>query len=59
MAQYERRGRLADAVQTAVRPAQVITWLRERGFRLSGVHHMAYDAKGLALQGDFLFANKG
>lgn len=29
MALYERRGRLADAVQDAIRPAQVITWLRE------------------------------
>lgn len=28
---YERKGRLADAVQGAVKPSQVITWTREDG----------------------------
>mgnify|MGYP005855263529 CR=1 FL=1 len=35
----------------------VIAWLRERGFRLSGVYHISYDSRGLAVQGDFLFAS--
>jgi FkbM family methyltransferase len=34
---------------------EVIAWLRERGFRLSGVYHMAYDGEGRAVQADFLF----
>ncbi len=34
---------------------EVIAWLRDRGFRLCGIHHMTYDA-GRAVQGDFLFA---
>ena len=33
----------------------VIAWLRERGLRLAGVYHMAYDARGRAVQADFLF----
>ncbi|ABA58003.1 Methyltransferase FkbM [Nitrosococcus oceani ATCC 19707] len=34
---------------------EVIAWLRDRGFRLSGVYHMSYDGKGRAIQADFLF----
>ena len=35
---------------------EVIAWLRERGFALHGVHNMAYDRSGQAIQADFLFA---
>jgi FkbM family methyltransferase len=35
---------------------EVIAWLRERGFRLRGVHNMNYDPDGRAIQADFLFA---
>jgi FkbM family methyltransferase len=35
---------------------EVIAWLRERGFRLRGVHNMDYDRGGRAIQADFLFA---
>jgi len=34
----------------------VVAWLRERAFRLRGVHNMQYDNSGRAIQGDFLFA---
>jgi len=34
---------------------EIISWLRERGFRLSGVYHLCYDGRGQAVQGDFLF----
>jgi hypothetical protein len=34
---------------------EVIAWLRERGLRLVGVYHMAYDERGRAVQADFLF----
>ena len=34
---------------------EVIAWLRERGLRLVGVYHMAYDGEGRAVQADFLF----
>lgn len=34
----------------------VIAWLRERGFVLRGVYHMAYDDAGCAVQADFLFS---
>ena len=34
---------------------EVIAWLRERSFSLRGVFNMTYDAKGRALQADFLF----
>jgi len=34
---------------------EVISWLRERGFPLSGVYNMSYDRNGSAVQGDFLF----
>jgi hypothetical protein len=37
---------------------EVISWLRERGFRLRGVHNMDYDRDGRAIQADFLFARK-
>lgn len=33
----------------------VIAWLRERGFRMSGVYNISYDKNGKAIQGDFLF----
>lgn len=36
----------------------VIAWLRERGLRLAGVYHMAYDGDGRAVQADFLFAHR-
>jgi hypothetical protein len=35
---------------------EVIAWLRERGFRLRGVHNLEYDRDGRAIQADFLFA---
>jgi FkbM family methyltransferase len=35
---------------------EVIAWLRERGFRLRGVHNTEYDLGGRAIQADFLFA---
>jgi len=34
---------------------EVIAWLRDRGFALSGVYNMAYDRSGKAVQADFLF----
>ncbi|MGB5146631.1 MAG: FkbM family methyltransferase [Porticoccaceae bacterium] len=34
---------------------EVIARLRERGLRLVGVYHMAYDGEGRAVQADFLF----
>jgi FkbM family methyltransferase len=34
---------------------EVIAWLRERGFRLTGVFNMSYDRLGRAIQADFLF----
>jgi FkbM family methyltransferase len=34
---------------------EVIAWLRERGFRLTGVFNMSYDRAGHAIQADFLF----
>lgn len=37
---------------------EVIAWLRERSFSLRGVFNMTYDAKGVALQADFLFAHR-
>jgi len=33
----------------------VIAWLCERGFRLPGVYHMAYDGNDRAVQAVFLF----
>jgi FkbM family methyltransferase len=35
---------------------EVIAWLRERGFRLRGVHNMDYDRGGRAIQADLLFS---
>lgn len=35
---------------------EVIAWLRERGFRLRGVHNTVHDRNGRAIQADFLFA---
>jgi len=37
---------------------EVIAWLRERGFKLSGVYNMSYDREGRAIQADFLFARR-
>ena len=37
---------------------EVIAWLRERGFALSGVYNMAYDRSGKAVQADFLFQRR-
>ena len=34
---------------------EVIAWLRDRGFVLSGIYNLCYDKHGRALQGDFLF----
>jgi len=36
----------------------VIAWLRERGYNLSGVYNMAYDRNGRAVQADFLFSRR-
>ena len=38
---------------------EVIAWLRDRNFILQGVYNTFYDSKGAAVQGDFLFANRG
>jgi FkbM family methyltransferase len=34
---------------------EVINWLHERNFRLSGIYNLHHDTKGRAVQGDFLF----
>jgi FkbM family methyltransferase len=34
---------------------QIISWLKERNFYLSGVYNLSYDRNGKAIQGDFLF----
>jgi FkbM family methyltransferase len=34
---------------------EVIDYLSQHGFRLSGVYNMTYDKKGIAIQADFLF----
>jgi FkbM family methyltransferase len=36
---------------------EVITWLRERGYRLIGFYNAVYDNSGRAIQADFLFAS--
>jgi len=36
---------------------EIIAWLAERGFLMTGVYNMSYDRRGQAVQGDFLFAN--
>jgi len=38
---------------------EIIAWLNERRFRLSGVYNMHYDRQGRAVQGDFLFQASG
>ena len=35
----------------------IIAWLRDRGWILSGIHNMTYDRKGRSIQADFLFKN--
>ena len=37
---------------------EVIAWLRERGFVLTGVYNMTYDGDGKVVQADFLFERK-
>ena len=37
---------------------EVIAWLEQRNFFLSGVYNMYYDKNGTAVQGDFLFTGK-
>lgn len=37
---------------------EVIAWLRDRGFQLRGVYHMAYNETGGAVQADFLFVRQ-
>ena len=34
---------------------EVIAWLRDRDFRLKGIHNLFYDMNGRAIQGDFVF----
>ena len=38
---------------------EVIAYLRNQSFFLQGVYNMSYDRKGRAIQGDFLFLQKG
>lgn len=35
----------------------IIAWLRNRGWRLSGTYNMTYDRQGRSIQADFLFKN--
>ena len=35
----------------------IISWLRVRGWCLSGIYNMTYDRKGRSIQADFLFEN--
>ncbi|MBC2710765.1 MAG: FkbM family methyltransferase [Desulfosarcina sp.] len=35
----------------------IVAWLRERGWCLSGIHNMIYDRQGRSIQADFLFEN--
>jgi len=37
---------------------EIVAWLREHEFKLSGVYNLFYDKKGKAIQGDFLFTKK-
>ena len=37
---------------------QIIAWLEQRSFILIGVHNLYYQKNGLAVQGDFLFAQR-
>jgi FkbM family methyltransferase len=45
---YEGQGLVAD----------VITWLAERGFAVTGVFNPSYDREGRAVQADFLFTRR-
>jgi hypothetical protein len=36
----------------------VIAWLQERGWALSGVYNMSFDRSGRAIQADFLFSRR-
>jgi len=38
---------------------EVIDYLHQRGFNLSGAYNMSYDKKGIAVQADFLFGKAG
>ena len=38
---------------------EVVAWLRERSFKLRGVHNLAYDRDGKAVPADFLFQRAG
>lgn len=37
---------------------EIISYLSQFGFVLSGIYNLYYDKKGIAIQGDFLFENK-
>lgn len=37
---------------------QIIAWLEQRNFILSGVHNLFYEKNGTAVQGDFLFTQE-
>jgi FkbM family methyltransferase len=37
---------------------EILRWLDERGFRVTGVNALAFDRDGLAVQADFLFSRK-
>jgi len=37
---------------------EVISFLREENFSLSGIYNLNYDKSGRAIQGDFLFTNR-
>ncbi|MDP1624572.1 MAG: FkbM family methyltransferase [bacterium] len=37
---------------------QIIAWLEQRNFILSGIHNLYYKKNGRAIQGDFLFSQK-
>ena len=37
---------------------EVISFLNEYGFILSGVYNLYYDKQGVAIQGDFLFIKR-
>ena len=39
--------------------SDVINWLAQRGCDLKGIYNPAYDRRGKAVQGDFLFLRKG
>ena len=37
---------------------EIIAWLGQRNYSLTGVYNMYYDGKGRAVQGDFLFGRR-